>query len=281
MYAAGPVQPRRYTAGMDVLYGLHPVEEALRAGVRTVDHVSVAREREARRDPRLEALLELCQERGVRVHRETREQLQRHTKTDAHQGVVAFLKERAFLALEDLLGAAAGASGRRFLLALDGVEDPHNLGALLRSADGAGVDGVMLPERRSAPLSAVVAKSSAGASEHVRIARVTNLTRALETAKKAGFWIVGLDERGTPDYTDFNFRQDCCLVLGSEGSGLHELVKRTCDYLLRIPMAGQVSSLNVSVAGAVVMYEAMRQRRSGTVAPTAESKQKVRKGLGS
>ena len=169
------------------------------------------------------------------------------------------------------------------------MEDPHNLGALLRSADGSGVDGIVLPERRSAPLSAIVAKTSAGASEHVRIARVTNLTRALEAAKKAGFWIVGLDERGTPDYTDFNFRQDTCLVLGSEGAGLHDLVKRTCDFLLRIPMAGSVSSLNVSVAGAVVMYEAMRQRRgaSGSVAASAvpaaaESKAiKPRKGLGS
>ena len=254
--------------------------------MRAVDHVSVAKEREGRGDARLEALLELCRERGVRVQRESRDQLQRHTRTDAHQGVVAFLKERTFLVLEDLLRAPAGPSGFRFLLALDGVEDPHNLGALLRSADGSGVDGVMVPERRSAPLSAIVAKTSAGASEHVRIARVTNLTRALEAAKKAGFWIVGLDERGSPDYSDFNFRQDTCLVLGSEGSGLHDLVKKTCDYLLRIPMAGSVSSLNVSVAGAVVMYEAMRQRRpsgiaNGAVAAPAESKPKVRKGLGS
>jgi len=264
---------------MEVLYGLHPVEEAIRAGVRQLDHISVARERESRRDPRTEAVLELCRERKIRVASEPREQLTRHAKTDAHQGIVAFLRERKFLALEDLI--AAGATGHRFFLALDGVEDPHNLGALLRSADGAGVDGVILPERRSAPLSGVTAKSSAGASEHVRIAQVVNLTRALETLKKNNVWIVGLDERGTPDYTDFDFKQDCCLVLGSEGAGLHELVKRTCDHLLRIPMAGSVSSLNVSVAGAVVMYESMRQRR-GTIAVQVESKQqKPRKGLGS
>src|SRR5579875_759858 len=273
---------------MDVLYGLHPVNEALRARPGELDHLSVAREREARRDPRLEKLLELCRAAGVRVDAEPREQLTRYARTDQHQGVVAFVKERSFLALEDLLQAAPGGSGHRFFLALDGVEDPHNLGALLRSADGAGVDGILLPERRSAPLTATVAKSSAGASEHVRIARVTNLTRALEAAKNAGFWIVGLDERGSPEYADFNFRQDCCLVLGSEGSGLHDLVKKTCDFLLRIPMAGSVSSLNVSVAGAVVMYEAMRQRRSGGATPPgdahagrAESKPKVRKGLGS
>jgi 23S rRNA (guanosine2251-2'-O)-methyltransferase len=272
-----------YTGTMDVLYGLHPVEEALRAGTRPLDHVSVARERESRRDTRMEALLELCRARNIRVSTESRDQLTRHCKTDAHQGIVAFVRERKFLALEDLLHAPASSSGLRFFLALDGVEDPHNYGALLRSADGAGIDGVVVTERRSAPLSAVTAKTSAGASEHVRLAQVVNLTRALETMKKNNIWIVGLDERGTPDYTDFDFQQDCCLVLGSEGSGLHELVKRSCDHLLRIPMAGSVSSLNVSVAGAVVMYEAMRQRRPGGPQPAAaESKPlKPRKGLGS
>jgi 23S rRNA (guanosine2251-2'-O)-methyltransferase len=270
---------------MDVLYGLHPVEEALRAGTRPLDHLSVAREREARRDPRIDAVLELARAKGIRISTEPRDQLTRHCKTDAHQGIVAFVRERKFLQLEDLLHAPAVrvGPGSKFLLALDGVEDPHNLGALLRSADGAGIDGVILPERRSAPLSAVTAKSSAGASEHVRIAQVVNITRALETMKKHNIWIVGLDERGTPDYTDFDFRQDVCLVLGSEGSGLHDLVKRTCDHLLRIPMAGSVSSLNVSVAGAVVMYEAMRQRRTPNTQPLPlESKPpKPRKGLGS
>ena len=265
---------------MDVLYGLHPVEEALRAGTRPLDHLSVSRERDARRDPRMDAVLELARAKGIRISTEPRDQLTRHCKTDAHQGIVAFVRERKFLALEDLLQPTAGP---KFLLALDGVEDPHNLGALLRSADGAGIDGVVLPERRSAPVSAVTSKSSAGASEHVRIAQVVNITRALEAMKKNHIWIVGLDERGTPDYTNFDFRQDVCLVLGSEGSGLHDLVKRTCDHLLRIPMAGSVSSLNVSVAGAVVMYEALRQRRSGsTQPPPAESKPpKPRKGLGS
>ncbi|QMV19092.1 23S rRNA (guanosine(2251)-2'-O)-methyltransferase RlmB [Granulicella sp. 5B5] len=263
---------------MDVLYGLHPVEEALKSGARQIDHISVARER---RDPKVERLVETARVAKVRVTMEPRVQLDKHAKTDMHQGVVAFLKERKFLALEDLLEAPVGASGHRFLLALDGVEDPHNLGALLRSADGAGIDGVVLPERRSAPLTGTVAKSSAGASEHVRIAKVVNLARALETMKQRHVWIVGLDERGTPDYTDFDFRQDTCLVLGSEGSGLHELIKRNCDHLLRIPMAGSVNSLNVSVAGAVVMYEAMRQRRGPQVTAVASKPEKPRKGLGS
>ena len=265
-----------------MLYGLHPVTEALRARPAQLDHITVAREREARRDSRLDTLLELSRAAGVRVQAVPRDQLTRAARTDAHQGVVAFVRERRLLAIEDLLGN--GITGQRFFLALDGVEDPHNLGALLRSADGAGVDGVLLPERRSAPLSATVAKSSAGASEHVRIARVTNLTRALETMKAAGVWVIGLDERGTPDYTDFSFHGDCCLVLGSEGTGLHDLVKRTCDHLLRIPMAGSVSSLNVSVAGAVVMFEAMRQRRAAAARPEApepSKKPRPQRGLGS
>jgi 23S rRNA (guanosine2251-2'-O)-methyltransferase len=262
---------------MEVLYGLHPVEEAIRSGSRRLDHVSVARER---RDDRLERLIELCRTAGIRVALEPRDQLTRLARTDAHQGVLAVVRERRFLGIEDLL-VPDEARQHRFFLALDGVEDPHNLGALLRTADGAGIDGVILPERRSAPVTATVAKTSAGASEHVRIARVTNLVRALEQMKQKHVWVLGLDERGTPDYTEFNFKTDCVLVLGREGAGLHDLVKRTCDHLLRIPMAGQVSSLNVSVAGAIVMYEAMRQRRQPAAPAPARKPVKERKGLGS
>lgn len=261
---------------MEVLYGLHPVEEAIRSGARQLDHVSVARER---RDDRLERLIELCRAAKIRVSIEPREQLTRLARTDAHQGVLAVVRERQFLTIEDLLAPKPDGQ-HNFFLALDGVEDPHNLGALLRTADGAGVDGVILPERRSAPITGTVAKTSAGASEHVRVARVTNLVRSLEQLKQKNVWVLGLDERGTPDYMDFDFRTDCVLVLGREGAGLHDLVKKTCDHLLRIPMAGQVSSLNVSVAGAIVMYEALRQRRQPPE-PQTPKKPKVRKGLGS
>ena len=267
---------------MEVLYGLHPVEEAVRSGAGRLDQVMLARER---KDARLERLAGICRAAGVRVSLESRDQLTRMAHTDAHQGALAVVRERAFLAVEDLLAKPnmqLENQQHRFFLALDGIEDPHNLGALLRTADGAGVDGVILPERRSAPISAIVAKTSAGASEHVRIARVTNLVRVLEQMKQANVWILGLDERGKPDYTDFDFRTDCVLVLGREGAGLHDLVKKTCDHLLRIPMAGMVSSLNVSVAGAVVMYEAMRQRAQ--LPPVSEkpaAPTKPRKGLGS
>ena len=198
---------------MEVLYGMHPVEEAIRAGGRRLDQVLLARER----TPRLLKLVDLCKETGIRFALADAAQLTRLAKTDAHQGAVATMRERKFLAVEDLLATPARVGRQRFFLALDGVEDPHNLGALLRSADGAGVDGVLLPERRSAPITGVVAKTSAGASEHVAIARVTNLTRSLEQMKKANVWIIGLDERGTPDYTDFHFDADCCLVLGGRG----------------------------------------------------------------
>jgi 23S rRNA (guanosine2251-2'-O)-methyltransferase len=244
---------------MEILYGVHAVEEALRAGRRRFDHVMVARERN---DDRVARLVAECREAGVRIRQEPREQLTNVAGTTAHQGVVAMVRAQEFLGIEDLFEPAPSSSTRRLLLALDGVEDPQNLGALLRVADGAGVDGVILTERRSAPLSPAAAKASAGAAEHLRIARVVNLVRALEDLKRQNLWIIGLDERGTSEYDQFDLTGNCVLVLGREGAGLHDLVRRTCDHLLRIPMAGGVSSLNVSAAGAVVLFEAFRQRRA-------------------
>ena len=263
---------------MEVLYGLHAVEEALRAGRRRFDQVLVARERH---DERVERIVRACREAGVRVRPEAREQLTQAAKTAAHQGVVALVRPQELLALEDLFAPDAAGGKSRLLLALDGVEDPQNLGALLRVADGAGVDGVILTERRAAPLSAVAVKASAGAAEHLRIARVVNLVRALEELKQRNLWVIGLDERGAADYDQFDLTGDCVLVLGREGAGLHDLVRRTCDHLLRIPMAGAVSSLNVSAAGAVVLYEAARQRRAAAPHATVASKPKKQKGLGS
>ena len=271
---------------MEVLYGLHPVEEALKAGRRRFDHVLVARERQ---DDRLARLVSDCRDAGVRVRQEARDQLTQLAGTTAHQGVVAVVRPQEFLSIEDLFEPLTQSQTARLVLALDGVEDPQNLGALLRVADGAGVDGVVLTERRSAPLSPVAVKASAGAAEHLRIARVVNLVRALEDLKRQRLWIIGLDERGETDYDQFDLTGDCVLVLGREGAGLHDLVRRTCDHLLRIPMAGGVSSLNVSAAGAVVLYEAFRQRRAkahraedavGLTAGDA-SKPKKQKGLGS
>ncbi len=274
---------------MEVLYGLHAVEEALKAGRRRFDHVLVARER---RDGRLESLVSACRQAGVRVQQQPREQLTELAKTPAHQGVVALVRPQELLTIEDLFVSdpakvKLGKSPARLILALDGVEDPQNLGALLRVADGAGVDGVVLTERRSAPLSAAAVKASAGAAEHLRIARVVNLARALEDLKQQNLWIIGLDERAATDYDQFDLTGDCVIVLGREGMGLHDLVRRTCDHLLRIPMAGGVSSLNVSAAAAVVLYEAFRQRRCAgqpsafPTAPAASKPLRTQKGLGS
>jgi 23S rRNA (guanosine2251-2'-O)-methyltransferase len=266
---------------MQTLYGIHPVEEALKAGKRRIDHVLVARER---RDDRLEAIVSLCKDLKIRLRTEPRETLTDIARTPAHQGVVAIVRAQQFLTIEDVLEPI---TEPRLILALDGVEDPQNLGALLRSADGAGVDSVVMTERRAAPLSAVAAKAAAGAQEHLRIARVVNLVRSLEELKRQNIWIIGLDERGTMDYDHFDFTGDCALVMGREGDGLHDLVRRTCDHLLRIPMAGGVSSLNVSAAGAVVLFEAYRQRRNKLHAEAQDktaavaSKPRKLKGLGS
>ncbi len=220
-----------------------------------LDHVAL----QSGQNPRIAALAELCRANKVRTTIVSRDELTRMTRTETHGGAVAFVKERKTLTLEDLI---APRSHKHMLLALDGVEDPHNLGALLRTADGAGASGVVLPERRAAGITGTVAKAAAGATEHVRVAKVTNLVRSLEQLKRENIWIIGLDERGTQVYSDFDFCGDFCLVLGREGAGLHDLTRKTCDFLLRIPMAGAVPSLNVSVAGAVVLYEAARQRRT-------------------
>ena len=277
-------QERLNSKDMEILFGLHPVEEALRSGSRRFDHVCVCRERN---DLRLGKLIDACRESGVRLRFEQRGQLTKMARSAAHQGVVAVVRERQFLDLADLIE-----EGRKdlLLLALDGVEDPQNLGALLRTADAAGADGVVVTERRSAPLSPAAVKASAGAAEHVKIARVVNLAHALEALKEKGLWCIGLDERGTMDYDRFDYSGGCVLVLGNEGAGLHDLIARHCDHLLRIPMAGRISSLNVSAAGAVVLFEAARQRRigpqAGAGAQAAGSspgapRRKRQKGLGS
>lgn len=261
---------------MDVLYGIHAVEEALLARSRSLDHLEVAKERH---DQRLQSVIDLARKEGVSLRFVPREQLDRLARTKSHQGVVAVVAGKRYSELDDILAHKRGEHS--FLVALDGVEDPHNLGALIRTADGAGADGLVIPERRAAAVNATVAKASAGASEHVNIARVVNLARALEEVKERNLWIVGLDERGDRSYDQVDYRMDCAIVLGAEGHGLHDLVRKKCDYLVSIPMAGRVPSLNVSVAGAVVMYEVARQRRALPEPVAAERPSKQRKGLGS
>lgn len=259
-----------------LVYGIHAVEEAVRAGGRRIEHVAVAK---GRSDARVQRVLDLCRERKVPVRFVEREAIEHMAPRGAvHQGMVAVVAQTEYLDLEHLL--LRKKSDRHFIVLLDGVEDPHNLGALLRSADASGVDGVVIPERRAVGVNATVVKASAGASEYVPVAKVTNLGRTLDVLKERNIWIVGLDERGDKSYDEIDFTSDVAIVLGAEGAGLHELVRRKCDFLMRIPMLGKVASLNVSVAGGVVMCEVARQRRSPGVA-VSESKLKERKGLGS
>ncbi len=241
----------------DIIFGIHAVSEAMKSRERAFDYIAIAKDRT---DPRIQRIIDDARESGVSVRFVRRDEIDRETKTRTHQGVMAFTSRKKFSDLDDILENKRGQHA--FVLVLDGVEDPHNLGALLRSADGAGVDGVVIPERRAAGITGTVVKASAGASEHLSVARVVNIARSLEDLKARNVWVVGLDERGAQSYDEIDFNMDCAIVLGAEGKGLHDLVRKKCDLLVSLPMMGEVSSLNVSVAGGIVMYEVLRQRRN-------------------
>src|SRR5438067_1794507 len=252
---------------MNFIYGINAVTEALKARGRAFEWVGVAKERH---DLRLHRVIDECRRQAVAVRFVPREELDRMAGNNGHQGVVAVTSAKQYSDVDDVLTAKRGQYS--LMVVLDGVEDPHNLGAILRTADAAGADGAVIPERRAASVTAIVAKASAGASEHLPIAKVTNIARALEDLKAKNLWIVGLDERGTQTYDALDYNMDCAVVLGAEGKGLHDLVRRKCDFLVSIPMLGKVPSLNVSVAGAVVMYEIVRQRRAKNKEASAGAK---------
>jgi 23S rRNA (guanosine2251-2'-O)-methyltransferase len=244
---------------MDRLTGPNAVREALAAG-RPLQAVLVAR---GRHGGRLEEIVRLAKRNNVPVRFEDRARLDQMAGTREHQGVLAMVASKAAVSLEDLLAQAKspGASGPAGLLVLlDGVEDPQNLGAVIRSALAAGAAGIVIPERRAAGLGDAAARASAGAVAHLPVARVTNLPRAMEELKGAGYWLVGLDERAERRYTDVDLRGSIALVLGGEGKGLHQLVRERCDFLVSIPSGGPVPSLNVSVAAGIALFEVVRQR---------------------
>jgi 23S rRNA (guanosine2251-2'-O)-methyltransferase len=189
----------------------------------------------------------------------SRAELDQMAGNNAHQGVVAVTSAKQYNDLEDVIEVKRGQYS--LIVVLDGVEDPHNLGAVIRTADAAGADAVIIPERRAASVTAIVAKASAGASEHLPMAKVTNIARTLEELKAKNIWTVGLDERGPQGYDSLDYNMDCAIVLGAEGKGIHQLVARKCDFLVSIPMLGKVPSLNVSVAAGIMLYEIVRQRR--------------------
>ena len=247
---------------MDKLTGIHAVKEALEAR-RPIDRIAIAK---GRQDTRVEEIVQLARKQGVPLRFEDRGQLDRLAKSKDHQGVVALAAARAAASLEDILAHAnAAAPGQLGLIVLlDGVEDPHNLGAIIRTALAAGAHGVVIPERRAAGLTDTVARASAGALAHLPVAKVTNLVRTMEELKEAGYWLVGLDEQGEKNYTEVDYTSPVGMVLGSEGQGLHELTRKRCDFVVSLPTTGPVKSLNVSVAAGVVLFEAIRQRNART-----------------
>ena len=237
---------------MRITLGLHPVREALRAH-RPLDKVLIAK---GSAGPRIQEIVDLCRQSSIPVRFELREVLDRTSKGVSHQDVIAFGAAHRYVELDEISGHA------NLLVVLDGVEDPHNLGAVIRTVHASGATAVVVPERRSAPLTETVARAAAGALEYLPVVRVTNVTRSLEELKQRGFWIYGLDERGDVQYDRVEYSMPAAIVLGREGKGLHENVKKHCDFLVSIPMAGEVSSLNVSVAAGIVLFDWRRRHRA-------------------
>ena len=237
---------------MAILSGIHPVVEALRAK-HSLERLLVA---QGAGGPRLQEIIDLARRASIPVRFEPRAALDRMTGSSAHQGVVAVGAAQRYADLDAVAAC-------EMLVVLDGVEDPHNLGAIIRTAHAAGAAAVVIPERRAAGVTDVVAKAAAGAIEHLPVVRVTNINRALEELKRRGFWIYGLDERGTETYDQVQYASPAAVVLGGEGKGLHEQVRKHCDALVRIPVTGPISSLNVSVAAGVMLFEWRRRRSKG------------------
>lgn len=246
---------------MNQIYGLAPVLEALRARRRAIHKILVA---SGGRPSRLNELLETARRAGVAVEKRDRHALDELTGAANHQGVVALVaplnQQKAYVEAEAILDSLGDPP---LVVLLDGVEDPHNLGAILRTCECAGVEGVFIPEHRAAGLNETVAKTSAGAVEYVRVARVTNLVPLIDELKDRSLWVVGV-EGGTGNvYSDFDMKIPLAVVLGSEGKGIRRLIREKCDAILSIPMRGKINSLNVSVAAGIVLFEIVRQRQGG------------------
>ena len=235
-----------------MICGVHAVYEALAAGRQPVERIHILRDAKL---PRLKEVLDLARERGVPVRKEDRTVLDKISGGVVHQGIIAIAGEASYSPIERLFEAKLPC-----VVVLDGVEDPHNLGAVIRTSEACGVSGVVVPERHSAPLSATVAKASAGAIAHMPVVRVGNVATTLDQFKKKGIWVVGVDEEGDRLWTDFDYTVPVALVFGGEHRGLRRLVREHCDVVVRLPMLGKVAALNVSVTAGVVLYEVVRQR---------------------
>ncbi|HKO63396.1 MAG TPA: 23S rRNA (guanosine(2251)-2'-O)-methyltransferase RlmB [Pyrinomonadaceae bacterium] len=256
----GPAPALSSAEDSNTVYGLNPVLEMLRSGGQQLQQITLS---EGARHERLKELLELAKQARIPVHRVPRNAIDRLLPGVTHQGVLAKVAAAKYTDADDLLeklGAEASGDRPPLVLGLDAVEDPRNLGAILRTAECAGVGGVFIPERRAVGLTGTVAKAAAGALERVPVARVINLVQLIEQLKQRNIWVIGAAAEGTSEYTEWDWTVSSALFLGSEGSGLHRLVRERCDALVRIPVRGQIESLNVSVAAGVILYEALRQR---------------------
>lgn len=244
-----------------ILFGVLPVLEAVRAGGRRIEKILIA---EGGHEKRLNELIALARENHIPFQKVPRSNLSKFVEQGAnHQGVVAFVASADYYDADKLLDEISSkieAGEKPLIVILDGIEDPRNLGAILRTVECAGVEGVFIPERRAVGLNETVAKSSAGATEYVKVAKVTNLNRLIEDLKSRNVWVVGTSFETDKSYTDWDWNQPTALVMGSEGKGLHRLVAENCDMLIKIKMQGKIESLNVSVATGVILFEALRQR---------------------
>ena len=241
---------------IDLIIGRNPVTEAVKSG-RTVEKLMISKGSEKG----LAQIIAMAKDKGIPVYYNDKARMDKIAEGGAHQGVAAYVSSYEYCEVEDIIKRAEDKGEVPFVVILDGIEDPHNLGAIMRSADGAGAHGVIIPKRRAVGITGVVAKASAGAVEYVPVARVANIAQTIEKLKKEGFWVAAVDMSDTPYYKS-DLKGKLAVVIGNEGEGISKLVKQKCDFTVSMPMMGSVQSLNASNAAAIIMYEVRRQRDS-------------------
>lgn len=243
-------------AGNDRLEGRNPILEALKAG-RTFNKILVAK---GEREGSIKQIIAMAREKGIVIQEVDRRNLDAISLTKSHQGIIAYVSVKEYVEVDDIINAARSKEEHPFIIILDEIADANNFGSILRTADAVGVHGVIIPKRRAVGLTPTVAKASAGAIEYVPVARVSNLSQTIEYLKKENIWIVGTDQTAEKDFYNSDLKGPIALVIGSEGEGMGRLIREKCDFVVNIPMKGSISSLNAAVAGAVVMFEIMKQR---------------------
>lgn len=240
------------------LFGINTLLEALRSGARDFEKIYVARGLHGKG---IDEVVRICKANGIYIHFEGREVIDRLSGTSKNQGVLGLAAAKQYSSVDDILELSHKRNEKPFILILDGVEDPRNLGAIIRTAECAGVHGIIIPKHHSSGLTDAVARTSAGAIEYLHIAKVTNISQTIERLKKQGVWVYGLDMDGEKEYDQISYTEPLAIVVGGEGKGVRDLVRKTCDEIVRIPLLGKVSSLNVSVAAGIILFEIAKRQR--------------------